>query len=78
MEERYCGDESSKHMKTECGQGVFCHFEDLVSSRSHFQSNGVVDDVSRFAGKMELCRRGGCWNIPKVKVRADWRASPAL
>ena len=70
-EERYCGDESSKHMKTECGQGVRCHAKDEVSSRSHVQSDGVVEDVLRSAGKMELCRRGGCWKMPKVKVTAD-------
>ena len=71
IEERYCGDESSKHMKTECGQGVCCHVEDEVSSRSHVQSDGVIDDILRSAGKMELCKRGGCWKMPEVKVRAD-------
>ena len=70
-EERYCDDESSKHMKTECGQGVRCHAEDEVSSRSHVQSDGVVDDICGSAGKMELCKRGGCWKMPVVKVRAD-------
>ena len=70
-EERYCGDESSRHMKTECGQGVRCHAEDEVSSRSHVQSDGVVEDVLRCVGKMELCRRGGCLKMPEVKVRAD-------
>ena len=58
-EERYCDDESSKHMRTECGQGVRCHAEDEVSSRSHVQSCGVVDGVLRVAGKIELCRRDG-------------------
>ena len=71
IEERYCGDESSKHMKTECGQGVRCHAEDEVSSRSHVQSDGVIDDIWRSAGKMELCKRGGCWKMPEVNVRAD-------
>ena len=70
-EERYCGDESSKHMKTECGQGVRCHAEDEVSSRSHVQSDGIVDDVLRGAGNIELCKRGECLNMPEVKVRAD-------
>ena len=72
-EERYCDDESSKHhsMKTECGQGVRCHAGDEVSSRSHIQSCGVVDGILRVAGKIELCRRDGCWKMPEVKVRAD-------
>ena len=70
-EERCCDDESSKHMKTECGQGVRCHVEDEVSSRSHVQSDGVIDDILRSVGKMDLCKRGGCWKMPEVKVRAD-------
>ena len=70
-EERCCDDESSKHMKTECGQGVCCHVEDEVSSRSHVQSDGVVNDICGSDGKIELCRRGGCWKMPEVKVRAD-------
>ena len=44
-EERCCDDESSKHMKTECGQGVCCHVEDEVSSKSHVQSDAVVDEI---------------------------------
>jgi hypothetical protein len=44
-EVRCCDDESSKHMKTECGQGVRCHAEDEVSSKSHVQSDGVVDEI---------------------------------
>ena len=70
-EERCCDNESSKHMKTECGQGVCCHVEDEVSSRVHVQSDSVIDGVLRSAGKMDLCNRGGCWKIPEVKVRAD-------
>ena len=70
-EERYCGDESSRHMKTECGQGVCGHAEDEVSSRSHVQSDGIVNDVLKGAGNIELCKRGGCLNMPEVKVRAD-------
>ena len=70
-EERYCGDESSKHMNTECGQGVCCHAEDEVSSRSHVQSDGIVNDVVKGAGNIELCKRGECLNMPEVKVRAD-------
>ena len=70
-EERYCGDESSRHMKTECGQGVRCHAEDEVSSRSHVQSDGIVDDVVEGAGNIELCKRGEWLKMPEVKVRAD-------
>ena len=44
-EVRCCDDESSKLMKTECGQGVRCHAEDEVSSKSHVQSDGVVDEI---------------------------------
>ena len=70
-EERYCDDESSKHMKVECGQGLHCHVGDEVSSRVHVQSDSVIDGVLRSAGKMDLCNRGGCLKIPEVKVRAD-------
>ena len=71
IKESYCDDESSKHMKMECGQGVRCHAEDEVSSRSHVQSDGVINDILKAAGKMELCKRGGCWKMPEVNVRAD-------
>ena len=70
-EERYCGDESSRHTKTECGQGVCCHAEDEGSSSSHVQSDGIVEDVVKGAGNIELCKRGECLNMPEVKVRAD-------
>ena len=70
-EEKYCCDESSRHIKTECGQGVCCHAEDEVSSRSHVQSDGIVDDVVKGVGNIELCKRGECLNMPEVKVRAD-------
>ena len=59
-------------------EGVRCHTEDEVSSMPQVQSDGVVEGMLKSAVKMELCRRGGCWKMPEVKVRADWRASPAL
>ena len=40
IEVRYCDDESSKHMKTECDQGVRFQADEEVSSMPQVQSDG--------------------------------------